>query len=133
MPAVVRNGWCMRTHRSPTRQQPSTSVHRRQGDREEQGRAGRLVKGAASVSPTIDGGGHDGIASLQSPDEEPSMKVFRLHARVTATAGAGNPDFVRGLGADDMIGYVWNVLTVPSEAKYDTMNTCKSVSAKGGT
>src|SRR5262249_55967478 len=54
-------------------------------------------------------------------------------ARVTATAGAGDSDFVRGLGADDVIDYLWNVLTVPSEAKHENMTTFESVSAKGGT
>jgi NADPH:quinone reductase-like Zn-dependent oxidoreductase len=44
-------------------------------------------------------------------------------ARVTATAGAGNLDFVRGLGADDVIDYRWDVSPFPFEAKHEKMPT----------
>src|SRR5205823_388854 len=43
------------------------------------------------------GGGGVGLFAVQL--------ARRQGARVTATAGAGNLDFVRGLGADDVIDY----------------------------
>jgi NADPH:quinone reductase-like Zn-dependent oxidoreductase len=43
--------------------------------------------------------------------------------RVTATAGMGNLDFVRGLGADDVIDDRWDVSPVPSEASHENVPT----------
>jgi hypothetical protein len=62
------------------------------------------------------------------------MKAVRPHARggleslrfedaPTPRSGAGNLDFVRALGADDVIDYLWNVFPVPSEAKHENMTT----------